>query len=279
MPFTPTRRVSRRFPAVFRIIAVLFLFVGGLLAYLDAQETAARRIALSQGAPVPRALEDVRRTGADNVLGEVSVLANSGAPRLVSYRSGGRRQTALVYPLLAAGGQAVRGVAYLPERAQDHPAVGGVGPLQGILGAPPPLIRAAAQELAVEGMILAPDSPAIALYDAPREVVLSRNVRSEWRSVFFWLGLVALTGSYILQLENRRIEAERARLAMARHWAGQAPAPAQPETEKARSRFLHLSEVEEAAPPVARPAGLAQVWKWGRDLLARATPDPRGSDR
>lgn len=128
MPFTPTRRVSRRFPAVFRIIAVLFLFVGGLLAYLDAQETAARRIALSQGAPVPRALEDVRRTGADNVLGEVSVLANSGAPRLVSYRSGGRRQTALVYPLLAAGGQAVRASPICPSGRRTIPPSVGWGP-------------------------------------------------------------------------------------------------------------------------------------------------------
>jgi hypothetical protein len=260
-----TWRVYLSLPALCRAAAILVFLAGMALTYLDAQAMADRQVTLNSPVPAPQPMERVRPDG--SLAQEVVMLARMplAEPLEVALRHGLRRETYLVFPLSPAGAEAetgATGFAVLPAiaaqtLAQLRPDAQGLYSLHGLVGVPERVVAPARRALEAAGLPVPPTALALSLFSGPRELSLSREIRNEWRGVAFWMTACLLVAAWILQTEQRRVEAVRKRVRLERRprraRAAQ-PAP-EPVTAKARARFVPLAEVQDAPKPPARFGG------------------------
>lgn len=273
MPAWITSRLRRRLAESLRVLAgVAFIGFAGLV-YLDSQEAAERRIARLHDAPPPQPISQIAPPKSGAPLVEVQAVAVASAPRTLRLRQGLSRQTRVLYPLLAPSGAdaTVLGFALVPASASGEAAVAraaasGVWP--GLLEPRPTVTETARRALEDAGQPLATETPVIALFDAPRDEVLARPVRSPWRPFLAWLAAVAFLGSYVaraLTISTPRAAAGRTGNRLTADGAEPAGAGTAPDSAPDNARFPFDELTDDVEPPEPALSGtqgrLAAVWQ------------------
>lgn len=177
---SPRLPLVRGIPSLFRSLGIAAFIAGLLVAYVDAQTMAARRMSLNARVAESRAIEDFVDAATMPAGDEVALTARvaQGAAILVAYRHGLARKTAQVVPLWSTDPSAeplVLGFAYArnsaPLAVED--AAGGMVRVLGLAEAPGTLSSEVRDTLRAAGLPVVKELLAVRPHLEGREAVLA----------------------------------------------------------------------------------------------------------
>lgn len=211
----------KNIPSLVRSLGVAAFIAGVLLAYIDAQKSAARHIAMNARVAATQEIASFSRADSRPAGDEVALTVRiaPGSAEVLTYRHGLTQRSKVVVPLRAQDplDKRIYGFAYGATGAPAVEALAGgqVFETREMLGLYEPnrrISRAFQRQMAAQGYDVAMPPVPLMVYDAPREVILAQPIRSPWRAVLFWLAGGLFVASYILRSEAVRIDAKQRRM-------------------------------------------------------------------